>query len=142
MIMNFDDVYEGAVKGQAVLQVNKAQEAALPDGRPLMRVNYLIVEAEPQGENEINIDGEEFVDHTVWLPSSVDESGKVRNKKKMFKSFLKAHGIDPEGNVDTSEVVEMLNNEKPQVQVQLDVDDWAMKNKGVEQTKIVRFLSQ
>lgn len=141
MIMNFDDVHDGAVKGQAVLQVNKASEGTTKSGMPVINVNYLVVEAEPQGESEISVDGEEFVNHTVFLPTSTDESGKVKMKKKMFKAFLKAHGFDPEGNIDTSEVVEALNSEKPQVQANLDIDNWALENRGTEQTKITRFLS-
>lgn len=140
MIMNFDDVYDGALKGQAVLQVNKASEATVGDGLPVINVNYLVVEAEPQGDNEIDVSGEEFVNHTVWLPSSKDDAGKVKNKKKMLKKFLKSHGINPEGDFNTDEVVEMLNSEKPQVEVILDVDQWALENRGREDTKIKSFL--
>ena len=141
MIMNFDDVHDGAVVGQAVLQVNKAEENTLPSGAPIINVSYLITEAEPQGEKEVDVSGTEFVNHTVFLPQNQDPAGKARMKKKMFMQFLKAHGITPDGNIDTSEAVSVLNNEQPEVQAYLSEDDYAKKNRGIIQTKIARFIT-
>lgn len=137
MILNFDDVFDGAVTGQAILQVTKSEMATAGD-KPVMRVTYTILEAEPQGTNEADVTGE-FVNHTVWLPSTADDSDKVKNKKRMLKGFLKAHGVDTSGEIEINDVPAFLVQNNVTVKALLEQDQWALENRDELVTRVKRF---
>lgn len=137
MNMDFSDVFDGAIEGSAELQVTKAEMATAGD-KPVMRVTYTVLDAEPQGPKQLDVTGE-FVNHTVWLPSSADDAVKVKNKKKMVKAFLTAHGIDASESIDLDDVPAYLVQNNVVVKAALEADDYALTNRGELQTRVKRF---
>jgi hypothetical protein len=138
MQYDFNDIFDGAVQGEAILEVRKAELKALPDGRPLINISYVVVDAEPQGEAGLSAVGE-FVNHTVWLPYDSEGSEKVHNKKKMLKAFLKAHGIDTSQPVGPEDIVDFFNSNSLQVGAICEEDSYALKERGVVQTRVKAF---
>jgi len=137
MILDFSDIFDGAIEGPAELQVHSASMAMAGD-KPVMRVSYTILEAKPQGAKEADVTGE-FVNHTVWLPSAADEPDKIRNKKKMLKAFLSVHGIDTSAELEINDVPAALVNNNVVVKATLEQDDWALQNRDELVTRVKRF---
>ena len=138
MIVSFDDTLDGAVVGTAELQVNKA-ELGLAGDKPVLKVSYIILEGEMQGPNKDIDPAGEYVNHTVWLPNDQDDPAKIKNKKKMLMRFLKMHGIDTSQAVELADVPAFLVNNNVVVKALLDVDDYALKNRGEAVTAVKRF---
>lgn len=140
MNIDFSDILDGAVIGTAELQLSKA-EMAMAGDKPVINANYTIIEGEMQGPNKDIDPAGEFVRHTVWLPSSVDDASKVVNKKKMLKGWLTAHGIDTTGQLDLDDAIAELNSMKPVVKATLDVDNYTLEKTGESRTSVKRFYA-
>lgn len=138
MQMNFDDVFDGAVEGQAELETRKAEVKQLGDKQALV-VSYVVVDSEPQGEGGLSANGE-FIQHLVWLPSDNEPSDKTHSKKKMLKQFLKNHDIDTSQTVDMDEVAQYLTQNRIHIGANCKEDQWALENKGTVQTQIKSFF--
>lgn len=138
MQMNFDDVFDGAVQGKALLETRKAEIKSVGNGLPILAVSYVVIDSEPQGDSGLSANGE-MINHTVWLPQDTDPADKISMKKKMVKRFLDAHGIDTSQNIDMEEVAQFLDTNRVQVGANCDVDQWALDNRDTLQTKIKSF---
>ena len=138
MVINLDEIYEGAIVGEAILEGKKAEEKVIGDGYPILNFTYVVVDSMPQGPNEISVNGE-YIFHTIFLPLDTDEPDRKMMKLKGLKRMMSAHGIDSDGAVDTTEIVEWFNSNRPTVGATLEVDDYQLKKTGEEKTRIKKF---
>jgi hypothetical protein len=140
MVIDMDAVFEGAVKGEAILESRKAEEAVVGNGLPIINITYVIVDSQPQGDKGLSANGE-MVYHTIWLPQDADDADKKARKIKGIKNFMKKHGLETDGAIDTKELADYLNQNRIQVGALLDVDEWRLENRGDEVTAVKRFFN-
>src|SRR6056297_2080749 len=138
MQMNFDDVFDGAVEGQAELELRKAEVKVLGD-KPALTISYVVVDSEPQGPQGLSANGE-FINHVVWLPRDNESHEDALKKKKMLKRFLTSHGVDTSATLSLEEVAEMLASNRVHIGANCTEDDWKLREKGIVDTKIKSFF--
>jgi len=138
MQMNFDDVFDGAIIGQAELELRKAEVKILGD-KPALTVSYVVIDSEPQGPQGLSANGE-FINHVVWLPRDSESREASLSKKKMVKRFLTSHGIDTSDTIDIDEAAEELSANRVHIGANCEQDKWKLDNKGMVDTRIKSFF--